>query len=579
MLNRLKRLIIPTTVLFVFVVLNFTNGGLAQAADYIKKSSETHHQSFEPYENRIVIPEPKPRGVTVRAKEVMTYEVVVDEQKVASNSVTMEDLELTEVEDKKKINFHQADSYFYAKVKQTQERLQTLYQFRGGARSEPYIMTNGEKFIENVLAGWLLVFLNFGIVLMWKRVRSDTKLLRAIWFCIFLHQVIAFLNAYIGGIVGTEGDARSFHFLGVEAANGYYNGVLYSGLEWFDWNPRTIYTNSLAFLYRTFGASFLLGDALSVLAFTFSCVVLVKLVDLLDLRRFRVWIILLFGMMPSAVITRSVTLRESWQALFFLLCIYWAIRLRKRPDILIFLFLLMSALCMALLHYGLKVYAVYFILIAIYWGIFGRRTGVRWAQHVRFLFAGLLVICLIMLTQKMGWYLTVGDALEAVGKYRQNAATIDVRATYGVVLDNSSVLGLVETIPSVFVHYMLAPFPWQVENISDVSVMLESMLRFALLLFAVYSWRRSSGEVRNHYSFLLIVVLCMELMWALATINWGTAIRHHVPGHSVIVLLGAPGLILFMRKLHFEMFGRKNVGIFQDREKFVKPDPKINEML
>ena len=54
---------------------------------------------------------------------------------------------------------------------------------------------------------------------------------------------------------------------------------------------------------------------------------LVRLVSLLDLGRFRIGIILLFGLLPSAVIFMSVTLRESWQALFFLLSVYWAIRL------------------------------------------------------------------------------------------------------------------------------------------------------------------------------------------------------------------------------------------------------------
>ncbi len=150
MLNRLKRLIIPTTALFVFVVLNFTTGGLikVQAADYIKKPSETHHQSFEPYENIIVIPDPKPKGVTVRVKEVMIYEVVVDEKKVASNSVTMEDLELTEVTDKKNINFHQVDCYFYAKVKQTQERSTDFVSSSRWREGEQYWLSDGGKYVE-----------------------------------------------------------------------------------------------------------------------------------------------------------------------------------------------------------------------------------------------------------------------------------------------------------------------------------------------------------------------------------------------------------------------------------------------
>jgi hypothetical protein len=399
-------------------------------------------------------------------------------------------------------------------------------------------------------AGFLLVLFNFSIVLMWKRVRSDTKVVHAIWLCIFLHHAVAFLNVYLGNVIGTEGDARTFHFYGADASVEPEIG--------FWTNPRVTYTNTLGFFYHAFGTSFLLGDELSVLAFTLSCIVLVKLISLLELERFRIAIVLFFGLLPSSVIFRSVTLRESWQALFFLLSVYWAVRLRKRPGILIFLLMLMSAFCMALLHSGLKGFAVYLLLASVYWVIFKRKKDARLPWPVKFSFAGLLIACVIMSAQKMGWYMTVGQGLDEVTAFRQFAATIHGRTTYGVMLDTSSVLGLVKTIPLVFVYYMLAPFPWHIGNVKDVYAMLESMLRFLLLFFAIFSWHRSSGEVRSYYGFLLVVVLGVELMWALGTINWGTATRHHVPGYSVVVLLGVPGLILFMRDLSLGIFGRRN---------------------
>ena len=136
----------------------------------------------------------------------------------------------------------------------------------------------------------------------------------------------------------------------------------------------------------------------------------------------------------------------------------------------------------------------------------------------------------------------------------------DTRTNFSSILDTSSVIGIVTTVPMVFVEYMFAPFPWQVENVKDVWALLESMLRFVLLFFALFSWRRSSGEVRSCYGFLLIVVLGMEFVWALGTANWGTASRHHVLGYGIIVLLGAPGLILFMRELHSRIFGRRKVS-------------------
>jgi hypothetical protein len=398
-------------------------------------------------------------------------------------------------------------------------------------------------------AGWLLVLFNFSIVLMWKRVRSDTKLVYAIWFCLVLHHAVVFLNVYIP-------DAYTFHLRGAELA----------ALPEPEWsfvtsNGGKNYTHFLGLLYRAFGASLLFGKELSVLAFVLSCVLLVKLVDHLDLRRFRVGIILLFGLLPSAVIFRSVALRESWQALFFLLSVYCTIRLWKRPCILNISFLLMSASCMSLLHHGLARYAVYLVVISVYWSIFGRKKGVRWSRHLRFLFTGLLVVCVIISSQKMGLFMTLGEALKAGENMRQTLlAYTDVRTNFSSILDRSSVLGIVTTVPMVFVEYMFAPFPWQVENVKDVWALLESMLRFVLLFFAVSSWRRSSGKARSGYGFLLIAVLGMELVWALGTANWGTAIRHHIPGYGIIVLLGVPGLTLFIRKLQFEIFGRRKVS-------------------
>jgi len=393
--------------------------------------------------------------------------------------------------------------------------------------------------------GWLLLFFSFSIVLMWKSIRDDTKVVYAIWFCLVLHHAVVFLNVYIP-------DASTFHLnathLAVKPEPVWFRDIN---------NGAIIYFHSLAFLYSVFCASLFFGEELSVLAFALSCVVLVKLVNHLDLRRFRVGIVLLFGLLPSKVVFESATLRESWQALFFLLSVYWTIRLWKRPGILNVSFLLMSGFCMSILHPGLAKYGMYLIILCVIWGILGRKENVRWARHLRFLFAGMLVACVILLTQKMGVFLTVEQALEGISGIRESLLEYKDggRTVYSFILDASSVYGLVTTIPMVFVQYMFAPFPWQVENVKDIYLVLESILRFLLLFFAISSWWKSSGEVRSCYRFLLIAVLGMEFVWALGTVNWGTAVRHHVPGYGVFVLLGAPRLILFMRQLHSEMFG------------------------
>jgi len=400
-------------------------------------------------------------------------------------------------------------------------------------------------------AGWLLILFSFSIVLIWKHLRSDTKVVHAIWFCTVMHHVVVFLNVYIP-------DASTFQNAGLRLAS-LPEPELLSDFS----NGAINYIHFLGFFYRAFfSASHLFGKELSVLAFVLSCVVLVKLVYILDLRRFRVGIVLFFGLLPSKVIFGSVTLREPWQALFFLLFVYSAIRLQNRLGILNVSLLLMSSFCMSLLHHGLAKYAVYLFLISIFWCVFGSKRSVRWVRNVRFLFAGLLVAFTIILIQKMGLFMTIGEAFEEAADMRRSLMRYEgTRTAYGFELDTSSVIGLVNTISICFVQYMFAPFPWQVGNVKDIWALLESILRFLLLFFAISSWWRSSGEVRSRYSFLLLAVLGMEFVWALGTVNWGTAIRHHMPGYSVIVLLGAPGLILFMRRLQFGIFRiRKDSG-------------------
>ena len=400
-------------------------------------------------------------------------------------------------------------------------------------------------------AGWLLMLFSFSIVLMWKHVRSDRKVVCAIWFCMALYHAVAYLNVYFPDASSFHGDATNFARL-YEREWEFRTGQYFSG--------GAIYVQSLGSLYRVAGSSHFFGNELSVLSFVLSCVVLVKLVDLLAMRYFRVGIVLLYGLLPSAVIYKSVTLRESWQALFFLLIVYWAIRLRKQPCIRNVSYLLITGLCLALTHNALLMYAMYLSAISLLWGFSGRRKNFRWSRHFNFLFAGLLVVGVIILTKKMGLFVPVEQGLESISALRHAISRYEVRTAYSFMLDTSSVFGLVTTTPMVFVQYMFCPFPWHVENAKDVLALLESGLRIILLFFAVSTWRRSSGEVRSMYGFLLIAVLGMELVWALGTVNWGTAIRHHVPGYGVIVLLGAPRLILFMRHLQFVIFARVKVS-------------------
>lgn len=152
MLNNLsfRRFIVPIAFLCVFVVSNFAINRVfsAEAPDYLKMPPDTYHIPFAPAENPIYIPPQKPKAVTIKVKEVTTYEVAVDESKLKPNTLTMADIELIEVHDKNKINFHQVDCYFYAKVKQSQTRTTDYITSMRWREGQQYWLSDGGKYVE-----------------------------------------------------------------------------------------------------------------------------------------------------------------------------------------------------------------------------------------------------------------------------------------------------------------------------------------------------------------------------------------------------------------------------------------------
>ena len=131
-------------------ISNFTISNVigAEPPDYLRMPPDAYHVPFAPAENPIYIPPPKPKAVTIRVKEVTTYEVAVDESKLNPNTLTMADIELIEVKDKNKINFHQVDCYFYAKVKQTQSRTTDYIKSMRWREGQQYWLSDGGKYVE-----------------------------------------------------------------------------------------------------------------------------------------------------------------------------------------------------------------------------------------------------------------------------------------------------------------------------------------------------------------------------------------------------------------------------------------------
>lgn len=113
---------------------------------------DSYHQSFAPY----AVPDILQKGtiskpgkvVTVKVKEITTYEVPVDEDKLKANTLNINDLEVTEVMDSSKINFHQVDCFFFGEVSQIQTKSTESVRCTRMRKGNQYWLSDGSKCVE-----------------------------------------------------------------------------------------------------------------------------------------------------------------------------------------------------------------------------------------------------------------------------------------------------------------------------------------------------------------------------------------------------------------------------------------------
>ena len=172
-----------------------------------------------------------------------------------------------------------------------------------------------------------------------RELRQSKSMVVGYWFMVGLHQTVAFVNAYIiglGTVVEPFPDARGLQLWGEKLA---MSGDLHFSLG------SEFYKHALGAVYSWFSPSHLLGEQLSILAFALSCIVFLKILRHLEVERYRLFTLLAFGACPTMILYGSITVRESYEVFFFMLTVYFGIKMARKGGINPYLIaLILSAL-------------------------------------------------------------------------------------------------------------------------------------------------------------------------------------------------------------------------------------------
>jgi hypothetical protein len=385
-----------------------------------------------------------------------------------------------------------------------------------------------------------------------RELRKSKMVLLAYWFVIALHQVVAFTNIFLFRTLGSEADADKFHRIAVQLAG--------SGNFEFS-NGAILYRNILGIIYWLLSPSKLLGSQFSILMFALSCIVLLKILCLMGLGRYRASVLLVFGALPSMVFMGSIPLRESYEIFFFMLAVYFGMKIYEKKSVSRnFFLMLVSTALMGVLHPALKGYAIFMGVLFMVWTptpssslLMVRRKSLMIALTMLFLLTA-IIFAYKSGHIHLGSFDAVPDLglLGVVSKYRalkiHHVATAASRAFYLVPMDLSSPFTTVYTFSSIYIHYLFAPFLWQIKSMTDVGGFLESMSRMVLIIFSVKHWYQAHGLQRRFLGLMLILFFSMTFLWSVGTSNYGTAMRHNLLSWWILSIAGTPLLVKMLSR-------------------------------
>ena len=341
-----------------------------------------------------------------------------------------------------------------------------------------------------------------------------------------LRLAMAAWNGLGGGSFGGGPDAAGFHMEAVAYAAGISSDFQFSN----------IYIYALGTVYRCLVPSLFLGSALSCVAWLASAILLVQIMKMMGFaKEQRFIVVLLFALLPSSVVISSVTLREAYQLLAVHIVVYAASKIHLDRSRAHWILLLVGVALMGALHAALLVAG---LAIAVVILLFCRKIKFdlyTLAKSAAVLFGFFLLAYLMwplfmetMFNAKLG----LGEAVQ----FRQDSWQQSARASYSNPIDIHSDVDLLFFVPVALTQYLFQPFPWRASIALDWALVLENSLRLFLLYKVVVALYFLPYHKKKHCAFVFAAYLVIETIWAVGTINWGTAVRHHIPAFGLLLV-------------------------------------------
>ena len=363
--------------------------------------------------------------------------------------------------------------------------------------------------------------------------------MKIIFFGFIFRIFLSIINIYFITLPGGEYDAVAFHLKGIDFKNFLEDGNSFFDYKYtFGW----IYSIFLGYVYYLFGSSELLGSILSCTTWLISCLVLREIMIKFNFGHKYIFYSLIFYtfLFPSSLVYTALTLRESYLLLFSNLLFLFLTQISLQSDykikILNLLFFVIISFLLINFHVAGIIYigSLYLLLIVF---LISSKLNLN-STKTNFILILLLPLFILTL-EHFGIFKEIFNKINSYqsGHYERY---VYFRAHYyeknEIIMRDYSFFNLFLMIFKNNLNYFFQPSIFNLLNYKDLIIILENYFRFIFLIIIFYKMFLKFKN-KNLYFILLMMFLIMESIYAQATVNYGTASRHHVTSLGYLILL------------------------------------------
>ncbi len=267
-----------------------------------------------------------------------------------------------------------------------------------------------------------------------------------------------------------------------------------------------------------------------------------KIFDNINVARFSALSIALF---PSFIIWSSQLIKDGLVIFLLVLAMTMIIQLQDRfnyASVMVLLLALFSIM-------SLRFYIFYMVLAAVAGSFLIGMTNTIQAMSRRAIALAILGLGLTYFGVIRTASIDLGQfgSLEAVQRSRLDLAT-SASSGYGAELDVSTSSGAIAALPMGFTYLMLAPFPWQMENLRQSITLPEVLLWWSMIPLMISGlWYCLRHKLRKAIP-ILMFTLMLTLAYSIFEGNVGTAYRQRTQIQVFLFMFIGVGWVLLKEK-------------------------------